>query len=115
MQFLYLPAISVMGLALRLQFLNHYNLITDETIKTSFMKKLFYITVMAGILIACNDAAETTDNTKDSLDSIANEKKDVIDSTAEARKDRIDSTTEMRKDALDRRDSIRKADTTTRR
>lgn len=79
------------------------------------MKKLFYITVLAGFMVACNDAAESTDNTKDSLDSIANEKKDAIDSTAEARKDRIDSTTDLRKDSLDRRDSIRKADTTTRR
>ena len=78
------------------------------------MRKLFYITVLAGILAACNDTAESTENTKDSLDSIANEKKDVIDSSAEARKDRVDSTTEMKKDALDRADSIRKADTTSR-
>jgi len=79
------------------------------------MKKLFFITALAGTLVACNDAAESTENAKDSLDSIAGERKDVIDSSAEARKDRVDSTTEMKKDALDRKDSIRKADTTRRR
>ena len=76
------------------------------------MKKLFIITTLIGFLVACNDAAESTDNAKDSLDSIASEKKDVIDSTAEARKERVDSTTEMKKDALDRKDSARGADTT---
>ncbi|HKH59575.1 MAG TPA: hypothetical protein VKA49_02020 [Flavitalea sp.] len=75
------------------------------------MKKLFFITALAGILIACNDAAESTEERKDSLDSMAGERKDAIDSTAEARKDRIDSTVEIKKDSLDRRDSIRRADT----
>ena len=79
------------------------------------MKKLFFITTLAIVLVACNDAAESTENAKDSLDSIASERKDVIDSSAEARKDRVDSTTEMKKDALDRKDSISKADTTKRR
>ncbi|HET9279032.1 MAG TPA: hypothetical protein VFN95_12635 [Flavitalea sp.] len=79
------------------------------------MKKLLLITALAGMLVACNDAAESTEEKKDSLDSLASERKDAIDSTAEVRKDRIDSALEMKKDSLERRDSIRRADTTKKR
>lgn len=75
------------------------------------MKKLVMICALAGSLMACNNAGESTAEKKDSLDSIAGERKDVIDSAAEARKDRIDSVTERKKDSLDRIDSINRRDT----
>ncbi|HEY0354737.1 MAG TPA: hypothetical protein VGC29_00955 [Flavisolibacter sp.] len=64
------------------------------------MKKLLMMAVIAAGLVACNNSAESTDNTKDSLDSIANAKKEAIDSTAEQRKENIDSLTELKKDQL---------------
>ncbi len=69
------------------------------------MKKFLAIIAIAGTLIACNNAADSTENAKDSLDSVAAEKKDMIDSSADQRKDMIDSTTEMKKDAMDKMDS----------
>ncbi|HEV8283444.1 MAG TPA: hypothetical protein VGQ09_04000 [Chitinophagaceae bacterium] len=74
------------------------------------MKNLFLILAISGSLIACNNASESTENKKDSLDSIANEKKDVIDSTAEQKKDMVDSTTAMKKEALDKMDSAKRKD-----
>ena len=74
------------------------------------MKKIFLMMAIAGTVMACNNSSETTENKKDSLDSIANEKKDMIDSTAEQKKDVIDSTTAMKKDALDKMDSARRKD-----
>lgn len=65
------------------------------------MKKLFMVMAAAAFLTACNNSADTVDNTKDSLDSVANIKTDVIDSTADARIDAIDSTTEAKKEAID--------------
>ena len=77
------------------------------------MKKFLVIIAIAGSLIACNNASDSTENAQDSLDSVAAEKKDMIDSTAEQRKDVIDSTTEMKKEALDKLDSAsRKMDST---
>jgi hypothetical protein len=77
------------------------------------MKKFLAIFVIAGTLVACNNDADSTENAKDSLDSVAAEKKDMIDSSAEERKDMIDSTTEMKKDAMDKLDSAnRKMDST---
>lgn len=73
------------------------------------MKKYLGILMIAGSLVACNNSAESTNDTKDSLDSVANAKKDVIDSSAEARKDMIDSTTEAKKEMVD---SLNKKDTT---
>lgn len=69
------------------------------------MKKLVLSLAVATLFVACNNAADTTDNAKDSLDSIANEKKDMIDSSADQRKDVIDSTTGVQKDALEKMDS----------
>jgi hypothetical protein len=65
------------------------------------MKKFFVLFVLAASLVACNNSADSAADTKDSLDSIANERKDVIDSSAEQRKDVIDSTTEAKKDVID--------------
>ena len=76
------------------------------------MKKILLVIAIAGSVMACNNSSETTEDKKDSLDSIAGEKKDMIDSTAEQKKDMIDSTTEQKKDALDRMDSARRRDST---
>lgn len=65
------------------------------------MKKLFIVLAAAGFLTACNNSADTVDNTKDSLDSVANVKTDVIDSTADRKIEQIDSTTDAKKDAID--------------
>jgi len=76
------------------------------------MKKLFVLLFAAASLAACNNSAESTDNAKDSLDSIAREKKDNIDSSAEANKNKIDSLNEQKKENVDKMDSLNKADTT---
>ncbi|MDQ3550804.1 MAG: hypothetical protein M3413_04685 [Bacteroidota bacterium] len=78
------------------------------------MKKLVVILGLSVALVACNNEADSTARTKDSLDSIANVRKDVIDSSADARKDIIDSTTEQKKEALDRLDSLNRRDTAAR-
>jgi hypothetical protein len=70
------------------------------------MKKLFLISLIAGAFTACNNASESTENKKDSLDSVAEEQKSMIDSTAEQKMERIDSVTEKKKDVLDRKDSM---------
>ena len=69
------------------------------------MKKLLVVFAVAVSLTACNNAADSTEAAKDSIDSSATEKKEMIDSSADQRKDVIDSTAEQKKDALDRADS----------
>jgi hypothetical protein len=78
------------------------------------MKKILLVFAMTAAITACNNAADSTDEAQDSLDSIAAEKKDMIDSTAEQKKEVIDSTTEQKKEALDKLDSAsKKADSAT--
>ncbi len=79
------------------------------------MKKLVLIGAVAGSLIACTNAGDSTEAKKDSLDSVASEKKEDIDSAAQARMEKIDSTTEQKKAALDSLDSVNRKDTATRR
>lgn len=74
------------------------------------MKRLFLVFALAGVFTACNNSADTTNEKKDSLDSMASERKDVVDSSAQQQKEMIDSTTDKKKEALDRADSIRRAD-----
>ena len=76
------------------------------------MKKLLFAAVVAASLTACNNSSESTENQKDSLDSVARVQKNAIDSQAERKEDKIDSATERKKDALDRKDSAAHADTT---
>ncbi|HWJ92277.1 MAG TPA: hypothetical protein VNR87_14270 [Flavisolibacter sp.] len=76
------------------------------------MKKFLGLFLVVAVLTACNNSAESTDNAKDSLDSIANLKKDVVDSSADARKNAIDSVTNAKKESLDKLDSLNKKDTT---
>ena len=51
------------------------------------MKKLFLVLAIAGAVTACNNAADSTAEAKDSLDSTASERKEMIDSTAEQKKE----------------------------
>ena len=74
------------------------------------MKKFLAVLLVAGSLVACNDSADGGDNTKDSIDSVANAQKDRIDSSAEARKEAIDSSAEAKKEAADRLDSLNRRD-----
>jgi hypothetical protein len=76
------------------------------------MKKFLGVIVIAAALTACNDSANSTDNTKDSLDSVANAKKDVIDSSANAKKEAVDSLTDAKKETVDKMDSLNKKDST---
>ena len=75
------------------------------------MKKMFLVLGIAAVLTACNNSAESTDRSKDSLDSIASLKKDAIDSSADARKDAVDSLTDAKKENIEQRDSLNKKDT----
>ena len=74
------------------------------------MKRLFVILALACSVAACNNSASSTNEKKDSLDSMANEKKEMIDSNAQQQKERIDSTTEKKKDAVERVDSLKQKD-----
>jgi hypothetical protein len=76
------------------------------------MKKFIGIVIIAAALTACNNSAESTSNSKDSLDSIANAKKDVIDSNANAKKDAVDSITNAKKETVEKMDSLNKKDST---
>jgi hypothetical protein len=76
------------------------------------MKKFLGVLVIAASLAACNNSADSTDNKKDSLDSIASEKKEMIDSSAEAKKDAVDSVTNAKKETLNKMDSLNKKDST---
>lgn len=71
------------------------------------MKKLLVVFAIAGSLFACNNAADTTADAKDSIDSVASETKEMIDSTAEQKMDKVDSTAEQAKDSLNRIDSAK--------
>ena len=73
------------------------------------MKKVLLGFMIAATMVACNNAADSTENAKDSIDSAATEIKENIDSAADAKKDVIDSTAEMKKDAVD---SLNKKDST---
>ena len=75
------------------------------------MKKIFLALAISSVFIACNDSADTSNNAKDSIDSITEARKDNIDSMGEERKDALDSLGERKKDAIDRVDSLNRADT----
>ena len=65
------------------------------------MKKFFGILAIAGVLVACNNAADTEKRTKDSLDSVENAKKSMIDSTADKAKDSVEQNIEAKKEVVD--------------
>lgn len=72
------------------------------------MKKFLVVFAIAASVVACNNAADTTENAKDSVDSVASETKDMIDSTAEQKMDNVDSLADKKKDSLDKIDSAAK-------
>lgn len=74
------------------------------------MKKVFLLFIVAGSLAACNNSSETTENKKDSIDSVAGQKKEIVDSSAQAKKDAIDSNASAKKATLDKMDSLNKKD-----
>ena len=65
------------------------------------MKKLFLVLAIAGSLVACDNAANTADDKKDSLDSITNLQKESVEEAAKDAKQNLDSTTEAAKDSVD--------------
>ncbi|HZF64124.1 MAG TPA: hypothetical protein VEZ55_06565 [Chitinophagaceae bacterium] len=75
------------------------------------MKKLLIMFSLAVAVTACNNAADSTADAADSIDSMAAAKKEKIDSMAEEKKDVIDSTAEQKKAALEGRDSANRKDT----
>lgn len=70
------------------------------------MKKFLAILIIAGSLTACNDAANSTDNKMDSIDSAASEVKDRLETTGagenaiDSANDIIDSSAEAKKDSV---------------
>lgn len=71
------------------------------------MKKLFLVLAITGSMVACNNAADSTAEAKDSIDSVASETKETIDSTAEQKMEAVDSTAEQAKDSLNKVDSAK--------
>ena len=69
------------------------------------MKKLLLIGLLTGSLVACNNAADSTGEAKDSIDSALNEQKEMVDSIADERKETIDTIKDRKIDSLDQVDS----------
>jgi hypothetical protein len=74
------------------------------------MKKVAFVLLAAATFTACNNSADSTNNTQDSLDSVASAQKENIDSNASAQKDQVDSLTDQKKETADRMDSLNKKD-----
>jgi hypothetical protein len=65
------------------------------------MKKLFLVFAVAGSLIACNNAGDAAQNSKDSLDSVTKLQKESVEEAAQDAKQNIDSTNKATKDSVD--------------
>ena len=65
------------------------------------MKKLFLVLAVAGSLVACDNAADTAQKTKDSLDSVTKLQKESVEDAAKDAKENLDSTSEAVKDSVD--------------
>lgn len=65
------------------------------------MKKLFFLFVVAGFVASCDNAADSGQSVKDSLDSIENAKKEMIDSAASEAKDSIEQRIDAKKEMVD--------------
>jgi hypothetical protein len=72
------------------------------------MKKFLGVLVIAASLVACNNSADTVDNTKDSLDSVEKAKKENVENAADSTINKIDSTYDAAKDSLQAKDSLSK-------
>ena len=69
------------------------------------MKKILGIFLIAGSLVACNDNAPSTENSKDSLDSVEKAKNDTIENRSDRMQDSVTMKTDAMKDSLDKKDS----------
>ncbi|MGE5520705.1 MAG: hypothetical protein ACM3VS_12310 [Candidatus Dadabacteria bacterium] len=72
------------------------------------MKKILLIGIITASFMACNNAADTTADKKDSIDSALNEQKDKVDSIADQRKELIDTIKDRKIDSLKAIDSAQK-------
>jgi hypothetical protein len=68
------------------------------------MKQLFAVLAIAGSLVACNNASESTENKIDSIDSAADQRIEAIDSAAEQKTEAIDSAADAKIDTLQKKD-----------
>lgn len=69
------------------------------------MKKLLLTGLITASLAACNNAADSEADAKDSIDSALNAQKEVVDSIADERKDLIDTIKDRKIDSLERMDT----------
>ena len=65
------------------------------------MKKILLVLAVAGSLVACDNAADTAQKTKDSLDSVTKLQKESVENAAEDAKENLDSTSNAVKDSVD--------------
>ena len=69
------------------------------------MKKFLGILAISATMVACNNSADSTENTKDSLDSVASAQKDTIENVSDRAKDSVEAHTEAAKDSVNAKDS----------
>ena len=69
--------------------------------------KLFGLTMLI-LLVSCNHAGDTTENKKDSLDSVAHAQKTIIDSAANKARERVDSIEKQGKKMIDSTTAVKK-------
>lgn len=64
------------------------------------MKKFLGILFIAASLVACNDSANTTERTKDSLDSVEKAKKEIVEDKSDSTINKIDSVYDAKGDSV---------------
>ena len=75
------------------------------------MKKFLMIIAIAGSLAACNDASNSADSAKDSIDAASSDVKDRLETTnasenaIDSAQNKIDSSAELKKDSVDAKQS----------
>jgi len=76
------------------------------------MKKFLAILAIAGTLVACNNEADSTDDMKDSIETMADSAQNRVEDRADSTVDAIENKSDAAKDAVDsmdkKMDSIRK-------
>lgn len=65
------------------------------------MKKILLVLAVAGSLVACDNAADSAQQTKDSLDSVTKLQKESVEDAAKDAKENLDSTANAVKDSVD--------------
>ena len=69
------------------------------------MKKFLGILAIATTMVACNNSADSTENTKDSLDSVERAKNDTMENRTDRAQDSLSNVTEAQKDSVNKADS----------